>query len=407
MSREPMVLSVSQINTYIRALMDGDEHLSSVYVCGEISNFSNHLRSGHWYFSLKDSNSVLKTVMFRNANQRLRFRPEDGMRVMIRGRITVYERDGAYQLYAEDMQPDGAGALALAFEQLRRRLEEEGLFQPERKQPLPQYPMTIGVITSPTGAARRDIENVLARRFPAASILLAPVLVQGVGAPEQLTDALQRMNRDGRADVIIIGRGGGSAEELWAFNDERVVRAVAASRIPVISAVGHETDVTLCDFAADCRAPTPSAAAELAVPDMLTLQARLISYRTRMKSAAVHTVETRERELALLTARPVLRSPAGLLNAAQSRFDAVHQRLNQSGNRLVEQQEARLARLAGRLDALSPLRVLARGYAAVRKENWISGAAGLGAGDALTVKFHDGEADCTVTAVRIVPDGAE
>ena len=269
----PMVLTVSQLNTYLRAVIEEDDHLSSVFVCGEISNFTNHIRSGHWYFSLKDENSILKAVMFRTANQRLRFRPESGMRVIVRGRIGVFERDGVYQLYAEDMQPDGTGALALAFEQLRRRLEAEGLFRAERKKTLPPFPATIGVITSPTGAARRDIENVLGRRFPAANILFAPVLVQGENAPEQLAAAVARMNRDGRADVIIIGRGGGSAEELWAFNDERVVRAVAASEIPVISAVGHETDVTLCDFAADRRAPTPSAAAELAVPEMRTLQA--------------------------------------------------------------------------------------------------------------------------------------
>ncbi|MBQ9082087.1 MAG: exodeoxyribonuclease VII large subunit [Clostridia bacterium] len=396
-----MVLTVSQLNTYLRAVIEEDDHLSSVFVCGEISNFTNHIRSGHWYFSLKDENSILKAVMFRTANQRLRFRPESGMRVIVRGRIGVFERDGVYQLYAEDMQPDGTGALALAFEQLRRRLEAEGLFRAERKKTLPPFPATIGVITSPTGAARRDIENVLGRRFPAANILFAPVLVQGENAPEQLAAAVARMNRDGRADVIIIGRGGGSAEELWAFNDERVVRAVAASEIPVISAVGHETDVTLCDFAADRRAPTPSAAAELAVPEMRTLQAQFISFRSRMKSAAVHLLEARTRELALLAARPVLKSPEGMLNVAEQRLDDVVERLNRAGNRLVDGQTQRLAQLAGKLHALSPLQVLSRGYAAVRKDGeWLSDGGDLQPGDGVTIRFCDGEADCTVTRVR-------
>ncbi len=399
--RGPMVLTVSQLNTYIRAVMEEDDHLSSVFVCGEISNFTNHLRSGHWYFSLKDENSVLKAVMFRTSNQRLRFTPESGMRVIVRGRIGVFERDGVYQLYAEDMQPDGAGALALAFEQLRRRLEAEGLFRPERKKTLPPYPSVIGVITSPTGAARRDIENVLARRFPAANILFAPVLVQGDGAPEQLADAVARMNRDGRADVIIIGRGGGSAEELWAFNDERVVRAVASSDIPVISAVGHETDVTLCDFAADRRAPTPSAAAELAVPEMLTLQARLIGYRSRMQSSAQHILTVCARELELLTDRPVLRSPVGLLDEAQRKLDCVVTKLHNAGDEVVCTRTRQLAQLAGKLHALSPLQVLSRGYTAVRKNGeWLADGGDLQPGDSLTLRFIDGEADCTVTQVR-------
>lgn len=400
MKREPTVLTVSQVTTYIRALLEGDERLESVYICGEISNYTNHLRSGHWYFSLKDEDSVIRAVMFRSANQRLRFRPENGMRVMVRGRVTVYERDGAYQLYVEDMQPDGAGALAVAFEQLRRRLEGEGLFAPERKRPLPLYPLTIGVITSPIGAARRDIENVLARRFPAAEVLLIPVLVQGVAAPEQLVRALELVNDDGRAEVIIIGRGGGSAEELWAFNDERVVRAVAASHIPVISAVGHETDVTLCDFAADCRAPTPSAAAELAVPNGENVRAQLRIHRERMGAAWSHLLDRRQRELQLLAQRPVLKDPAHLLDGAQHRLQTASTQLFRIGKQLLDLPQHQLRHLAGRLDALSPLRVLARGYAAVRREEWIADAAKLTSGDVLTVVFHDGEADCTVTEVR-------
>ena len=396
MRNEPTVLSVSQLTTYIRALLEGDARLDSVHVCGEISNFTNHTRSGHWYFSVKDSVSVLRVVMFRTANQRLRFSPQDGLRVLIRGRITVYERDGTYQLQAEDMQPDGAGALALAFHQLRMRLAEEGLFDASRKQALPRYPMTVGVITSPIGAARRDIENVLARRFPCAEILFVPVLVQGAAAPMQLAEAVRRVNADGRADVIIIGRGGGSVEELWAFNDEQVVRAVAASQIPIISAVGHETDVTLCDFAADCRAPTPSAAAELAVPDGAELQLQLKSMKQRLRSATEHTVSQSERAWQLLTDRSALRDPLQIFAHAEERLRYVTERFYHISNQMLIHPQQRLMNLCGRLDALSPLRVLARGYTAVRREKWITSAAELNAGDRISVVFQDGEADCAV-----------
>lgn len=401
MRKEPTVLSVSQLTTYIRALLEGDTHLGAVFVCGEISNFTNHIRSGHWYFSLKDENSVLRAVMFRMSNQRLRFSPEDGMRVLVRGHITVYERDGTYQLLVEDMQPHGAGALAVAYEQLRKRLEAEGLFRAERKQPLPRFPSTIGVITSPIGAARRDIENVLARRFPVAEILFAPVLVQGTAAPAQLVSALHKMNEDGRADVIIIGRGGGSTEELWAFNDERVVRAVAASHIPVISAVGHETDVTLCDLAADCRAPTPSAAAELAVPDALELSLQLQSMRERLTTAVTHLLNRNERAWQLLTQRPVMESPLSFLLYHEQRLENAEKRFERIWGDLLNRSQQRLAHACVRLDALSPLRVLARGYAAVKSEtSWLNGVEALKCGDALTLHFHDGQAGCTVTSVN-------
>lgn len=400
---EPTVLTVSQITTYIRSVLEGDPHLSTVYICGEISNFTDHLRSGHWYFSLKDADAVLRCVMFRSANQRLRFHPSDGLRVIIRGRITVYERDGAYQLYAEDMQPDGAGALALAFEQLRRKLDAEGLFDLSRKQPLPPCPMTVGVITSPTGAARRDIEHILARRFPLAEIRFAPVLVQGSSAPEQLADALDRMNTDGRAEVIIIGRGGGSAEELWAFNDERVVRAVARSKIPVISAVGHETDYTLCDFAADCRAPTPSAAAELAVPDRAELSVQLDGLNVRMFAAVKRQQNAAEQWWRSVITRPVWHNPPALADGEAHRT-LLQQRLFGSINRQLERRTDALRSRCAQLDALSPLKVMARGYAAVKTENWVMRAAQLTAGEPATMYFQDGQAVCTVRQVHLDGD---
>ena len=262
------VLTVSQINTYVKSLIDGDDNLQNLYVAGEISNFTNHYRTGHFYFTLKDERAALKAVMFRSAAQRLRFLPEDGMRVIIRGNVSLFERDGVYQLYCEDMQPDGAGALAVAFEQRKQKLAAMGLFDEAHKKPLPRFPKRIGVVTSPTGAAVHDIQTVLERRFPAAEIIFAPVQVQGELAAPQISAAIEEFNRKKAADVLIVGRGGGSIEDLWAFNEELVAHAVYESEIPIISAVGHETDTTIIDFVADLSAPTPSAAAELAVPDV-------------------------------------------------------------------------------------------------------------------------------------------
>ncbi|MBQ3004952.1 MAG: exodeoxyribonuclease VII large subunit, partial [Clostridia bacterium] len=266
--KTPITITVSQLNAYLKSIIEYDDNLRDFYLKGEISNFTNHYRTGHLYMTLKDGESQVKAVMFRSAAQKLKFRPENSMQIIARGRISVYERDGQYQFYIEEMQPDGVGALALAFEQLKKKLENEGLFSKEYKKPIPEFPERIGVVTSPTGAAIQDILNVLGRRYPKAEVIFAPVQVQGDSASGQIAKAIFEFNQKKCADVLIVGRGGGSIEDLWAFNEEVVARAVFASKIPIISAVGHETDFTICDFVADLRAPTPSAAAELATPDI-------------------------------------------------------------------------------------------------------------------------------------------
>ena len=269
--RFPGAVSVTQLNEFVKALIDGSDCLSNLYVKGEISNFKNHYGTGHYYFTLKDDGGLIRAVMFRSSAAKLKFMPENGMKVVVHGRVSAFVRDGQYQLYADSMEPDGVGALYIAYEQLKKRLESEGLFAPERKRPLPKIPTRVGIITSATGAAVRDMIHVAGRRFPFAKLILYPSLVQGPGASAQLIEGVKYFNRTASVDVIIIGRGGGSIEDLWAFNDEQLARTVAASQIPVISAVGHETDFTICDFVADRRAPTPSAAAEIALPETAEL----------------------------------------------------------------------------------------------------------------------------------------
>ena len=309
-----LVLSVSQLNRYIKMNFDADENLANIFISGEISNFTNHYRTGHLYFTLKDDSAAVRAVMFNSSAKRLKFMPEDGMKVIARGRVSVYEASGQYQLYVDDMQPDGVGALNLAYEQLKEKLQKEGLFSELHKKPLPPYPEKVGVITSPTGAAVRDIINVLGRRFPYAEIVFCPVLVQGEGAHLQLTDAVNLFNSERAADVIIIGRGGGSIEDLWEFNDEGLARAVYNSEIPVISAVGHETDFTICDFVADMRAPTPSVAAELAVPDANELQYALSALKNRMFLNVSSGIADRRSRLEYLTSKGALKSPDEMLS---------------------------------------------------------------------------------------------
>lgn len=361
------VLSVRALTLYVKNLIEGDELLADLWVRGEISNWRRHV-SGHCYFTLKDEYAQVRCVMFRSQAARLRFEPEDGMRVLARGRVSVFERDGLYQFYVAELEPDGRGALHLAFEQLKARLMAEGLFDPARKRPLPRLPRKIGIVTSPTGAAIRDMITVARRRFPNVHIVLAPALVQGDGAPASLIAALSQVVRVPGVDVVIIGRGGGSLEELWAFNDEALARAIAACPVPVVSAVGHETDFTIADFVADLRAPTPSAAAELVVPSKSDLVRLLRTAEARLEAAARAQIARRRERLRLLSGRRVLQRPGDGILAARQQIDGLTRRLALAADGLIRRHRAALGGLAGRLDALSPLAVLARGYAIVRDE---------------------------------------
>jgi len=394
----PVVLSVTQLNTYLKSLLDGDEHLNHVFLSGEISNFTNHYKSGHFYFSLKDERSVIRAVMFAQNARRIRFLPQDGMKVLVRGRVSIYEATGQYQLYVEDMQPDGIGALNLAFEQLKTKLEKEGLFSADRKKALPAFPERIGVITSPTGAAVHDITTILARRYPLAQVILCPVLVQGSGAAPQIINALERFNRLSCADVIILGRGGGSLEDLWPFNEESVARAVAASKIPVISAVGHETDFTICDFVADLRAPTPSAAAELAVPDREELLA-MVSYDAFRLSKSMHSkLDALRQQLNDVTAASAFRRPQEWIALQKIKIDRMMTRLSAAAERKVGTAKEELASAGGRLNALSPLATLSRGYSIVynRDKAPVSSVQKIKIGESVTVRMKDGKLNCTV-----------
>ena len=386
------VVTVTQLNQYVKSLLDGNPLLSSVYISGEISNFTNHYKSGHLYFTLKDETAAVKAVMFKGQAAKLTFEPESGMKVIVRARVSLYDRDGAYQIYVDAMQPDGVGALQKAYEQLKAKLEKEGLFEQSRKKPLPRFPQKVGVITAETGAAVRDIINVLGRRYPLAEIVLCPVLVQGDGAPPQLIDALQRLNAENAADVIIIGRGGGSIEDLWAFNDEGVARAVVASNIPVISAVGHETDFTICDFVADLRAPTPSAAAELAVPDRQELQTQVGGLLVRAFGALDFRLKRERQRLDGLFKSRALKEPLTLVEEQQMRLDYSVKNLQTAFGTTVAGEQKRLSAAAAKLDALSPLKVLGRGYAIARKGDVVvHSVKDVSSGDRLTVRLSDGE----------------
>lgn len=394
-----LVLSVSQLNTYVKSILEGDENLTYVFITGEISNFSNHYRSGHLYFSLKDSGASIQSVMFKSAASRLKFLPQNGMRVVVRGRVSLYERDGSYQLYVDDLQPDGMGALHLAYEQLKEKLAKEGLFDEERKRLLPKFPQTIGVVTSPTGAAVQDIFSILRRRYPMADIIQAAVSVQGSAAPGEIVAAIELLNQKGNCDVIILGRGGGSIEELWCFNEEKVARAVAASIIPVISAVGHETDFTICDFAADCRAPTPSAAAEIAVPDRLELQASVemsLSRMTQMMNAQI--MQYREK-LLFVTSKRCFASPAGFIDTCRIRLDFANTSLQKAFTHECAKTRERFTIKISKLDALSPLKVLSRGYAiCYQDQKCIKQITDIDTGEKMNVQLSDGFLECTVNA---------
>lgn len=396
-----LVLSVSQLNRYIKMNFDADENLANIFISGEISNFTNHYRTGHLYFTLKDDSAAVRAVMFNSSAKRLKFMPEDGMKVIARGRVSVYEASGQYQLYVDDMQPDGVGALNLAYEQLKEKLQKEGLFSELHKKPLPPYPEKVGVITSPTGAAVRDIINVLGRRFPYAEIVFCPVLVQGEGAHLQLTDAVNLFNSERAVDVIIIGRGGGSIEDLWEFNDEGLARAVYNSEIPVISAVGHETDFTICDFVADMRAPTPSAAAELAVPDANELQYALSALKNRMFLNVSSGIADRRSRLEYLTSKGALKSPDEMLSNRSQRLDTAFSKMLSSYENRIGGKKVEFVSAATALSKLDPMSVLMRGFAFVSDKNGknVYSSQALAKGDKINVRFHDGSAVCEVKEI--------
>ena len=447
MAAERQVYSIKELNRYIRMKLDSDSLLSDVWIRGEISNFTHH-GSGHMYFTLKDESSRIKAIMFASHNQRLPFIPKEGTRVIARGNVTVYERDGQYQFYATHMQPDGIGSLYLAYEQLKSKLEKEGLFAEARKRSLPLFPKTIGVITSPTGAAVRDIVITLQRRFPQVAIVIYPVLVQGKGAAPSIVKAIQSLNAMGEADVLIVGRGGGSLEELWAFNEEEVARAISASRIPVISAVGHETDFTIADFAADLRAATPTAAAELAVPHAGELAAQLRQQQHRLRQALLRRSQRAGERHASLTRSLTLAGPRRYLVQHTQRLDMLRERLHRSAHvrisrarehkavlhhslqrfnprdgviaarqrtdsmrrELLGAMQARLQDKRSRyiaeirhLDALSPLKVMSRGYSLVYDEgeqHLIKSLTEVQLGDLVVIKMNDGQLDCQVWGMK-------
>jgi len=383
-------LTVTELNEYLRMQMDGDSVLSNLFVRGELSNCKMYA-SGHFYFTVKDAESQLSGVMFRSYASRLGFVPKDGMKVILHGRISVYPARGQYQIYADDMVPDGAGSLALQFEQLKRKLEAEGLFDPVRKQPIPKIPKRIGVITSPSGAAIHDIMNILGRRYPCAEVFLFPSQVQGEGAAEQMMAGLAFFQMHETIDVIILGRGGGSAEDLWAFNDERLARAVAACSIPVISAIGHESDFTICDFVADLRAPTPSAAAELAVPDKKELLYELENRMQRLHRMMTERVSRQSKSLQLLTSG-ILARPGRMLDPRRMHAADLDRRLALAGTQAVRQRRSDYASVCSRLASLNPLAVLSRGYAAVSVgEHTVTKASQISVGDRMNIRFSDGE----------------
>ncbi len=390
------MMTVSQVNMYIKNLLQGDSLLRSLWVKGEISNYKRH-SSGHLYFSLKDAQGAIKCVMFRSQAARLRFEPEHGQEVIVMGYVSVFERDGAYQLYVEDMLAAGAGALHIAYEKLKRQLEQEGLFEPSRKRPLPALAQTIGIVTSPTGAAIRDMVSVIRRRNPKINIRIIPAVVQGPEGVASICRALEAMD-ELAVDVILIGRGGGSLEELWCFNEEAVVRKIAASPVPIISAVGHETDFTLADFAADCRAATPSMAAELAAPEWRQLESRVEQQKQLLLHRYEQLLEQKKQQLALMAKHPLLADPERFLSGWQQALDELSEALIDNMERVLKERENQLSLAAGRLEALSPLKVLARGYAVCEKADGaiLRRAEDAALGERIAITLKQGKLHCVV-----------
>jgi len=391
------IFTVNELNIYIKNLLDSDEALAGLYVKGELSNYKTY-PSGHHYFTMKDAEGTLKCVMFKGSASKIRFRPENGMNVVAFGRVAVYPRDGAYQLYVNEITPDGVGDLYIAFEQLKEKLFKEGLFDEKHKKPLPRFPKNITVITSPVGAAIQDIIRIIGSRWPLTKVTVLPVRVQGVEAPPEIVEAINYANEIGTADLIITGRGGGSIEDLWAFNDENVARAIFASEIPVISAVGHQPDVTIADFVADVRAATPSNAAELAVPDRIDVKSWLVSADSRLKQSINNGIKLRRQRLRDLSEKRVLISPRYYIEDRRIRLDRSTERLLAAMQGKVYKSRERFTHLAASLDAMSPLKVLGRGYAIAQLENGsiVKNANDVNKGDRLKLKLQKDEINCVV-----------
>ena len=395
------VLSITQLNEYIRGKLDADPLLTGVAVRGEISNYKLY-PSGHHYFTLKDESAALKCVMFKGNAVRLRFRPENGMKIIAMGKVSVYPRDGAYQLYCTAMAMDGVGDLYAAFEQLKAKLAAQGLFDPAHKKPLPKYPGTIGIVTSSAGAAVHDMLRILRKRYPLTKVVLLPVRVQGVEAPGEIAAAIRYANYYKLADLLIVGRGGGSIEDLWAFNDERVAYAIYESRIPIISAVGHEPDVTISDFVADLRAATPSNAAELAVPDQDALLQQLDSMSAAMATAMNRQLKSARQHLDVLSGSPALRSPTGYLDQRRKSLELLKNRLIAAENQHISRNNQKFIALTAKLDAMSPLKVLTRGYAVAEKESGeiLRSVKQTKTGEKITVSLSDGSFTASVLQVK-------
>ena len=389
---EPKILTVSQLNFYVKSVLDSDPRLNYVFLCGEISNLTDHYRSGHIYLSLKDNKSVIRAVMFAGNARNLKFKPMEGMKVICRGRVTLYEATGQYQYYIEDMQPDGIGALYQAYEQLKEKLQSKGLFDQSHKKPIPYCPKTIGVITSPTGAAVQDIKNILTRRFPSVNIVLCPVLVQGDNAVPQLVDAVNKLNEYDLCDTIIIGRGGGSIEDLWAFNDENLAYAIYNSHIPVISAVGHETDFTICDFVSDLRAPTPSAGAELAVPDRNEILQNLDAQRQYLSSLMDKKLIENNNIVSELTTKLLSLSPDDKIAKLYNDLDFLSQKYENNSNRIFQNTANKIELLATKLESLNPVSTLKRGYSVVtNNDKTVTSVKDVKNGDTLAINVTDGK----------------
>lgn len=395
------ILSVSQVNMYIKALLDEIPQVKNVYICGEISNFKHYYNSGHMYFTLKDDKSQLKAVMFKSDNYRLKFTPENGMKVICFGQVGVYERDGVYQLYCRDMQPDGVGALTIAFEQLKVQLAEEGLFDEEHKKAISKYPQKIGVATSKMGAAVEDIKNVISRRYPLCEIIIVPTMVQGESAAQDIADSIRFIDENLGVDTIIVGRGGGSLEDLWAFNTETVARAVYSCKTPIISAVGHETDFTICDFVSDMRAPTPSAAAELAVPDIKSLIFQLNNFSVSIEKSLDFKISQCETGVKRYKDYFSKSNVDLFYSNIRDKMAQYNEKLKDSITRIIENQTNILSKNAEMLDNLSPLKILSRGYSVVKnkKSDIVTDSSNVNVGDNVEIILSNGAFKATVNEV--------